>query len=90
MQQNKDVIMKDSFEYKKEQSPRYKIIFYFAGWGIGLASLLIAIYSEFIKKDEPRLEYDIVSSTTFLIKTKLLQTLEYSLTPWIFKRMISI
>lgn len=70
MQHNKDVIMKDSFEYKKEQSPKYKIIFYFAGWGIGLASLLIAIYSEFIKKDEPRLEYDIVSSTTFINKNE--------------------
>lgn len=37
-----------------------------AGWGIGLASLLIAVYAEFIKKDAPRLEYDIVSSTNFI------------------------
>ena len=62
--------MKESFEYKEEKSPKYKIIFYFAGWGIGLASLLIAVYSEFIKKDEPRLEYDIVSSTTFINKNE--------------------
>ena len=38
----------------------------YAGWGIGLASLLIAIYAEFIKKDEPRLEYEIISSTDFI------------------------
>ena len=38
----------------------------YAGWGIGLASLLIAIYGEFIKKDEPKLEYDVVSSAEFI------------------------
>ena len=38
----------------------------YAGWGIGLASLLIAIYGEFLKKDEPKLEYDIVSSAKFI------------------------
>lgn len=38
----------------------------YAGWGIGLASLLIAVYAEFIKKDEPRLEYEIISSTDFI------------------------
>lgn len=38
----------------------------YAGWGIGLASLLIAIYAEFIKKDEPKLEYEIISSTDFI------------------------
>ena len=37
----------------------------YAGWGIGLASLIIAIYG-LIKKNEPKLEYDIVSSTTFI------------------------
>jgi len=38
----------------------------YAGWGIGLASLLIAVYAEFIKKDAPKLEYDIISSTDFI------------------------
>ena len=38
----------------------------YAGWGIGLASLLIAIYAEFIKKDEPKLEYEVMSSTDFI------------------------
>ena len=41
-------------------------MFSYAGWGIGLASLLIAVYAEFIKKDGPKLEYDIVSSTKFI------------------------
>lgn len=41
-------------------------MFSYAGWGIGLASLLIAVYSEFIKKDEPKFEYDIISSTRFI------------------------
>lgn len=43
-----------------------KIILSYAGWAIGLASLLITVYAEFIRKDAPRLEYDIVSSTKFL------------------------
>ena len=34
----------------------------YAGWGIGLASLLIAIYGEFIKKDEPKIVPDRVDS----------------------------
>ena len=38
----------------------------FAGWGIGLASLIITVYTEFIRKNEPKLEYDIVSSTRFI------------------------
>jgi len=38
----------------------------YAGWGIGLASLIIAVYAEFIKKDAPKLEYDIISSTDFI------------------------
>lgn len=62
--------MKQRFEYKEEKPAKYKSFFYFAGWGIGLASLLLAIYSEFIKKDEPKLEYDIVSSTIFINKNE--------------------
>lgn len=62
--------MNQKFEYKEERPARYKAFFYFAGWGIGLLSLLIAIYSEFIKKDEPQLEYDIISSTTFINKNE--------------------
>lgn len=62
--------MKEILEFKREKSTKFKAFFYFAGWGIGLASLLIAVYSEFIKKDEPKLEYDIVSSTTFINKNE--------------------
>ena len=42
------------------------LVMSYAGWGIGLSSLLIAIYAEFIKKDEPKLEYEIISSTGFI------------------------
>lgn len=62
--------MNQKFEYKGEKPAKYKAFFYFAGWGIGLASLLIAVYSEFIKKDEPQLEYDIISSTIFINKNE--------------------
>lgn len=62
--------MKEELEYKGGKMAKFKAFFYFAGWGIGLASLLLAVYSEFIKKDEPRLEYDIVSSTTFINKNE--------------------
>ena len=33
------------------------LVMSYAGWGIGLASLLIAIYAEFIKKDEEGKNY---------------------------------
>lgn len=62
--------MKEVLEYKNKKAASYKAFFYFAGWGIGLASLLLAVYSEFIKKDEPRMEYDIISSTTFINKNE--------------------
>lgn len=44
----------------------WKSVMSYAGWGIGLASLLIAVYAEFIKKDAPKLEYEIMSSTDFI------------------------
>lgn len=53
-------------EVRKSNSERWRVFMAYAGWGIGLASLLIAIYAEFIKKDEPKLEYEIISSTDFI------------------------
>lgn len=44
----------------------WKAVMSYAGWGIGLASLMIAVYAEFIKKDAPDLEYEILSSTDFI------------------------
>lgn len=38
----------------------------YIGWIIAIVSLGITIYLGFIKKNEPKLEYDIVSSTTFI------------------------
>lgn len=38
----------------------------YLSWAIALVSLGITIYLGFIKKNEPKLEYDIVSSTTFI------------------------
>lgn len=55
--------MKEIYEPK---SGFWKNLFSYSGWGIGLLGLLIAIYSAFIKKDEPQLEYDILSSAKFI------------------------
>lgn len=38
----------------------------YIGWVIGLVGLLLTVYVEFIKKDAPKLEYDIVSATDFI------------------------
>lgn len=62
--------MKREFEYKNESHSKLGIIFKYAGWGIGLVSLLLTIYSEFIRKNEPKLEYDIISSTKFINKNE--------------------
>lgn len=61
--------MKSEFAFKDiRQRPRgfCKAFMAYAGWIIGLASLLLGIYSGFIKKDEPKLEYDVVSATRLM------------------------
>ena len=61
--------MKSEFAFKDiRQRPRgfWKAFMAYAGWIIGIASLLLGIYSGFIKKDEPKLEYDVVSATRFI------------------------
>ena len=53
-------------EISRDKHGWFGALMSYAGWGIGLAGLLLTVYVEFIKKDAPKLEYDIVSATDFI------------------------